>query len=95
MTIKTFTTILNALQKTQKRSFDLYQNYKIDLMDYEEDREVIINTLLKEIFNENQMDWIDWFCYENDFGEKSLEASDKDGNLICQNIEQLYKFIYE
>jgi hypothetical protein len=48
---------------------------------------------MKEVFTEEQKDWIDWFCYENDFGEKSLEAWDKEGKLICQNIEQLYELV--
>jgi hypothetical protein len=74
-----------TLQKVQRRSLDLYQNYKIDLVNYEEDYELILSTCLKEIFNEDQLDWFEWFCWENDFGQKGLEATDKDGNLICQS----------
>ena len=34
-----------------------------------------ITLLLEQIFNKEQVDWIYWWCYENDFGKKKLKAS--------------------
>ena len=95
ITYETLLKIGLTLQKIQKRSFDLYKNYQIDLVNYEEDYELILSTCLKEIFNEDQLDWFEWFCWENDFGQKGLEARDKDGNLICQSWEGLYEILEE
>lgn len=78
------------LQKINKRSLDLYQNYQIDLINYEEDYEYVIDSLLREVFTEEQYEWFSWFCWDNDFGQKGLEAYDANKNLICQSWEQLY-----
>jgi hypothetical protein len=95
ITYETLLKIGLTLQKAQRRSLDLYQNYKIDLFDYEDDYQTIITTCLKEIFNEEQYEWFEWFCYENDFGQKGMKATDKDGNIICQSWEQLYEILKE
>jgi hypothetical protein len=40
------------------------------------------------------LDWINWFVFENEFGELGLKAFD-DKKLICQNFEDLHKYIEE
>jgi len=53
----------------------------------------IADLLWKEVYSEEGRDWINWFMYENDFGDSELEAFDSDGNLICQDIDSLYDYI--
>src|SRR3990170_671607 len=66
------------------------------LIDYEDEYSVIIDSLLNEVFNKSQKDMFDWFCYESDFGEKEdFHAYDKNGNIICDTWENLYKTLEE
>ena len=96
MTFDTLLKIGQGIQKIHKRSSDLYQNYKIDLVDYEDEYSVIIDSLLNEVFTKSQKDMFDWFCYESDFGEKEdFHAYDKNGNIICDTWENLYKTLEE
>jgi hypothetical protein len=37
---------------------------------------MIIDRLMKEVYGEEGADWFNWFCFENDFGTKGLEAWD-------------------
>ncbi len=76
----TYETLLKIglnLQKINRRSLDLYQKYQIDLINYEDDYETVITTLLKEVFNEEQYEWFEWFCWENDFGQKEWKQEIK------------------
>ena len=95
ITYETLLKIGITLQKINRRSIDLYQKYQVDLINYEDDYEKVITALLKEVFNEEQYEWFEWFCWENDFGQKGMEARDKDGNLICQSWEGLYEILKE
>lgn len=56
ITFENFLKIGQALQKTQKRSLDLYQNYQID---YEDSYSSLIDSLLSEVFNDRQKDMFD------------------------------------
>ena len=53
----------------------------------------IADSLWKEIYSEEGIDWINWFMYENDFGNNGLKAFDLDKNLICQDVDSLYDYI--
>jgi hypothetical protein len=81
-----------TIQKLSRRSQSLYE-LGLDLLEFENDYYVIITGLLKQVFNEKQYDWVDWFFWENDFGQKGLEARDEKGKLICGGWEELYKHI--
>jgi len=39
------------------------------------------------------LDWWSWFCYENDFGQKGLEAWDADKKPICYDLKSLWEFL--
>ena len=53
----------------------------------------IADSLWKEIYSEEGIDWINWFMYENDFGANGLKAFDSDKSLICQDVDSLYDYI--
>ena len=44
-------------------------------------------------YGEMGWDWVSWFIYENDYGQRGLEARDEDGDLICQTHLDLYNYI--
>lgn len=62
------------------------------------DNHFICNALIKvlrEVMNDNE-NWIEWFCFETDFGKKSyrLQAFDEFKKLIkLDNAADLYDFL--
>lgn len=38
-------------------------------------------------------DWVSWFVYENEYGEKEYGAWDTDGTPICYSVDSLYDFL--
>jgi hypothetical protein len=54
--------------------------------------ETIFDLIFGNNYNNDGVDWIYWFIFENKFGKKKLEAYDN-GKLICQTAEELYDYI--
>lgn len=54
----------------------------------------VIDILMKEAFGAEKEEWISWFCFDNDFGAKGLEATDN-GDRICYDVKSLYDYLYE
>jgi len=90
MTLKTFTEFLNKLQKVNKRTSDLY-NLNVDLIDFTDDFNNIISLMLEEIFNELQVDIIEWWLYED--VEKHLFNEEGKMTDDLTKIEDLYNYI--
>jgi hypothetical protein len=80
------------IQKLQRRTQSLYE-LGMDVINFENDYYEVIDLLLKQVFTEKQYDWVSWFIYENDFGQKGKEARDENGNLICQSWESLWEYL--
>lgn len=97
MTFKQFEQFINnyklnydKLGELYDMGFDFLENEKFPLYNY------IFNSLelfIKSHYNEDGWDWVEWFVFENEYGEKKLEAWDVDGNLICQTLEELFELI--
>jgi hypothetical protein len=64
-----FAEIILRLKSQQSKSDSAYK-LKIDLIDFNDDLNRIIDLLIKEVYGEEGYDWFTWFCYESDFGEK-------------------------
>ena len=90
MTLKTFTEFLNKLQKVNKRTSDLY-NLNVDLIDFTDGFNNIISLMLEEIFNELQVDIIEWWLYED--VEKHLFNEEGKMTDDLTKIEDLYNYI--
>jgi len=69
--------------------FDFYEG-KYQLVSYVDK---IIDIALSSHYTEQGVDWINWFIYETDYGNKKLEAWDENKNLICQDLESLHEYI--
>ena len=77
-----FKEITNAIKQQDQVISKLYKQ-KVDLLDLVDPYHTIISSLIKEIYGEVGYDWWSWFCYENDFGQKGLEAFDENEKYNC------------
>jgi len=92
MTYERFLKVTLSIKKQDEVISDLYKQ-KVDLIDFVDPFHVIILELIQEIYGEEGYDWWSWFCYENDFGQKGLEAFDENKNPICYSFESLWEFL--
>jgi len=86
------------IQKLSRRTKALY-DLGMDVINFENDYFEVIDLLLKQVFTENQYEWVSWFIYQNDFGQADdegrtpLEARDENGELICHSWESLWEHL--
>jgi hypothetical protein len=92
MTYENFLKLTLGLQKQDRVIEDLYK-YKIDVLDFVDPYHGFITLLLKEIYGDEGYDWFSWFCYENEFGQRGLEAFDENKNRICYSHESLWEYL--
>jgi hypothetical protein len=92
MTYDKFSEILKTLEKNMKDTLDLYK-LNIDLINFTDPYDKVISILIEEIYGKEGADWFLWFCYENDFGKKKLEAFDENKNAICRTPKEIWKFL--
>lgn len=91
---KEFKLLLSKLQEFQQKC-DKLSNVGLDV--YENEcaiapyAEFFFEEVLKQNWNRFGVDWITWFIYENDFGNKKLGAWDG-STLICQTVDELYNY---
>lgn len=92
MTYENFLMVALQLQKQHRVLQELNKNH-VDLVNFVDPYHSIISILIEEVYGEQGLGWFEWFCYENDFGQKGLEAWDKDKNPICYSFESLWKYL--
>jgi hypothetical protein len=52
----------------------------------------ILETSIESHYGKQGWDWVSWFIYESDWGEKEkIGAWDKDENPICYSLESLWE----
>ena len=86
--LKNYRRVLYKIRELDKVGVNLYES-KFGIS---EDIDRLFIDTMAASYDEFGIDWIEWFVYENEFGEKQLEAK-SDGVLICQNFEDLYDYI--
>jgi len=98
MTKQSFEKIILNLQVAHKKSRELYK-LGVDLIQYDENYEFVIDELFKATFNEEQRGWVDWFLYEREgFNGKIQKAWKKVGRKkveICHTIDSLWETVHE
>ena len=92
MTYENFLKVILGLKEESERIDKLYK-VGLDLVNFSDPYHVIIQTLLLEVYGEEGCDWISWFCYENDFGQKGHQAWDENKNPICYSFESLWEYV--
>jgi hypothetical protein len=54
--------------------------------------ENILETAIFSHYGQEGWEWVEWFIYENDYGQKGLKAT-SDGEPICFSLESLYVYL--
>ena len=85
-----FTHILDKIRDKSKRIDDLYE-LGIDLINFSDDSNEVINILLEVYYGKEGADWISWYLWEHDLKGGKYQATDKDGNPICYDDRSLWE----
>ena len=85
-----FTHILDKIRDKSKRIDDLYE-LGIDLINFSDDSNEVINILLEVYYGKEGADWISWYLWEHDLKGGKYQATDKDGNPICYDDHSLWE----
>jgi len=94
MKYEKFEKIINNLKIQDSIIDDLYSK-KVDLIEFVNPYNYIIESLIEEIYGDEGSNWFFWFCYENQFGSGGLDANDEEGNPICYDIKSLWEYLEE
>lgn len=95
MNITKFKEIINSL-KDSENSIILGKSIGVNLYDFQDKFINVIFDLLFEIYGPDGIEIITWWCYEKNWGtRKDLTMKDKDGNLLCDTIEDLHNWLEE
>ena len=87
--IKNYKQFSKKISELYDIGFDFYEGkYKLI-----EDVELIIDKIFEIHYEKEGIDWINWFIYDNNYGDKKLEAFDENKKPICYDIESLYEYI--
>ena len=101
MTKELFIATINSIKKQieidRKNSSMLQEMFPDDIIYCGDNSELFnaLNKILKESMKD-EYDWIDYFIYELDFGEKYRNGmvKESDGSIIdLSNVERLYEFL--
>jgi hypothetical protein len=91
MTYENFLKITLGLKKASEDINQLYKN-KVDLIEFVEPYHEIIMTTLREIYTEEGIDWLQWFMYENEFGQKDWggvpQYKEVDGKMVKVDVNE-------
>jgi hypothetical protein len=94
MTLEELTHLLNLVDADNKRTRAAYK-IGIDLFEFGESAQQVIDLLLKHVLNEDQYETLSWWMYEKDFGRREdLQMWDKDGREVCRTVEELHQFLF-
>lgn len=92
MTYESFLKVVLGLQKQERVVNDLYKN-NINIADFVAPYHSIIDNLITEVYGKEGYEWFSWFCYENEYGTRGLEATDENGCLVCHSFHSLWMFL--
>lgn len=91
MTLPELQHLLNLMDADNKRTREAYK-LGIDLTEFRESAQEVIDLLLKHVFNEHQYECLSWWMYEKDFGRREqLQMWDKDGEEVCRTVDELHQ----
>ena len=94
MNLQEFTRLIELIQSDNTRTRAAYK-LGIDLSEFSESAQEVIDLLLRHVFDEHQYECITWWMYEKDFGRREdLQMWDADGNEVCRTVEELHQFLF-
>lgn len=93
MTYERFLKLTLGIQKNDRVLSEL-NKLGIDLINFSDGYYVIIDELTREIWTKEGVDWLNWFMWEADFGQKAdITAHDENGKPICYSHESTYEYL--
>jgi hypothetical protein len=99
MKFKQFEELLNKFRSTMRSLSDLYDigfDFYEGKYQLASDIENIFMLAIESHYEKEGVEWIEWFVFENDYGDKKMEAweeTKKGKKLICQDIKGLWEYI--
>jgi hypothetical protein len=96
MTFENFKKIIDLMILHTEKMNRSHKN-NIDLYDFMDTNNEVIDLLWTELLTSEGIDWLDWFLYEKNYlddgiGRKDLKAYDN-GKEICKDLKGLYKYL--
>ena len=85
-----FTHILDKIRDKSKRIDDLYE-LGIDLINFSDDSNEVIDILFKVYYGKEGADWIDWYLWEREPDGDQHQATDGVGNPLCYDDKSLWE----
>ena len=86
MRIETFSAICLTL-KTQSKVLDDLNSLNVSLVNFVDPYYDLISRCVHDFYGKDGLSWFEWFCYENEFGERNWSKTpaykEVDGKLIC------------
>lgn len=92
ITKKEFKELIGLMENAEQFQREMYREKKPI---YLRDHTILVEKLLELYFGEEAMEWIGWFCFDNDFGKGTLSATDAHQNPICQDVDGLWEYLTE
>jgi hypothetical protein len=99
MKFKQFEELLNNFRSTMRSLSDLHDigfDFYEGKYQLASDIENIFMLAIESHYEKEGVEWIEWFVFENDYGDKKMEAweeTKKGKKLICQDIKGLWEYI--
>ena len=90
MKLEVFTEILNKIKKQSDKQDALY-DLDVDLINYSDDHNSVIDMLLQVYYGKDGADWISWYIWERDPNGASDQATTSDGKPICYDVKSLWE----
>lgn len=87
--LKKYKAVSDNLSELHDIGFDFYEG-KFPLMS---DMEFIFDLTILSHYNKKGAEWVNWFVYETNYGQKDMEAKDENDNPICYDVKSLYEYI--
>jgi hypothetical protein len=85
LTFKKFNEDLSSLYKD---GFDFFEG-KYQLSEHMGN---ILEIFLKTHYSPEGVEWINWFIFENDYGQRGLDATDN-GEKVCHSFESTWEYV--
>ncbi len=98
MEYEDFLGILIPYKKLMEDFSELYSmgfNFMDGKYELEENASRMLDATLNSHFDEEGVEWIHWFMYENDWGEKDWSIYDETGKPICYSFESTWEVVKE
>jgi hypothetical protein len=96
MKYKEFKELVDLMVKHEKKINDAYK-LNIDLIEFNDDQNKLINALWGHILTVDGVDWFNWFMYEKNYISgnlrKDLTAYDNSGKEICKDLKGLHEYL--